>query len=260
MADSSSDDDEVKREELRKLKAKIKNVQLRARSPTQQQLQHMIRCENEAGEKAEAEALRRHKSVPATAGTALPAPVLQRVVHEAVALQMPTGAVEELRLQGYKCVKLPEVARPQVEAILALGDALFEADPAVKATMTVHDKAGARPGHLAEGDLGYRTARGDMFLDTRCRALFPNTQPQPRPVVSLPILRISSRLTDSGEVVPLTSATEEALPGLEEAARQCIDVLTAATRGVLEALAAELRVPAEIFLEDSALDANSAML
>ena len=31
-------------------------------------------------------------------------------------------------------------------------------------------------------------------------------------------------------------------------------------RGVLEALAAELRVPAEIFLEDSALDANSAML
>ena len=165
--DSSSEEDETERRDaLGKLKQKIAAAAIRARKPTKEQLEQTLRYEAEVGAEAEAKAL--HHSVgPTFTGRSLPTALLLQVVAESISQQMPPGVAEELRTQGFKCVKLPEVARSRVEALLELGNALFESEPAVKATMTVREGDGA--GHLAEGDLGFRMAGSDMFLDTRFR-------------------------------------------------------------------------------------------
>jgi len=168
--DSSSEEDETERRDaLGKLKQKIAAAAIRARKPTKEQLEQTLRYEAEVGAEAEAKALR-HSVGPTFTGRSLPTALLLQVVAESISQQMPPGVAEELRTQGFKCVKLPEVARSRVEALLELGNALFESEPAVKATMTVREGDGAvhAAGHLAEGDLGFRMAGSDMFLDTRC--------------------------------------------------------------------------------------------
>ena len=118
-----------------------------------------------------------------------------KVVEATVVQQLPSGVVDELRIMKYKCIKLPQVVKSHVDAIMELGDALFESESHIKETMTVKEDGDSNSGvvgrgHLARGDLGYRTTRGDQFLDTR--------------------------MTEEGDVVPLSHVTESALPGLKQ--------------------------------------------
>merc|ERR1711871_1339131 len=78
-------------------------------------------------------------------------------------------------------------------------------------------------GHLAVADLGYRTAREDQFLDLRG--------------------------TDDGTIVPLNATSEEALPGLRDAAASVLRILTTATEAVLRSVAIDLKLPPAILLE-----------
>lgn len=222
-AQEAEDEETLRRELVQREMARRKKS---FHASTLKTLRSQIDAERRAAADAETHVLSEYGSVEGRDCFA----TLLRAVEECTRLQLSKGVATTLRNEGFRCARLPSATTPYVQALLEQGDNLFKAESSVKATMTVKppdvedETMKQADGHLAAADLGYRTANQDQFLDMRVDEA-------------------------SDGVVPLNATTEGALPGLQHAAWCVLHVLMAATRGALRAIAADLELPEQIFLE-----------